>query len=597
MKNISIFFLVMAVCLTGCEDYLDRENLDTLDEQNFWTSATSMKLYAYGSYSQYFTGYGQGNSHGNYFTFGPWSDEFSSGTGWTQNTATSGNGWSFYLVRRHNIMINRVDLLPENDEVKNHWRGVARFFRAMEYADLTRLFGDIPWYDTEIMPSDVELMYKDRDPMPFVATKILEDYTYAVANVREDQPVSDDDQQVNRDVVLAYMSRNLLYLGTFMKYHDIDQEVSTLLLEKAKWAAEQLITSGKYAISDDYRALFTSADLKANKEVIFFRQYETAKLTHALIQYVNIESQTGSTLRLVNSYLAADGFPIKQSPQYDYDADNGRRLFPAQYAGRDPRMAATLVDTIRISGAHASPSTTGFVCWKFLPYDANNKDLIYQGTGSVTDAPVMRYGEVLLNYAEAAAELGQFGQADADKTINKLRNRSILKGGKGTPLPKLPAMTVSGEDVLVGGIPIDDPDRDPAVSPLLWEIRREREVELVYEGFRKNDLRRWNKFEYLKTVVAPGAPPTDLSLGAYIDFTRYSASVQAKIKTNLKFYYPDVADQNHAFINTLVNDNQKRDWIPGAAFYEKQYLNSVPLDQITLYKSKGFELSQNPGWD
>ena len=89
-------------------------------------------------------------------------------------------------------------------------------------------------------------------------------------------------------------------------------------------------------------------------------------------------------------------------------------------------------------------------------------------------------------------------------TINKLRDRDIKKNNQGDVLEKLPPITVSGTDVLANGVMIDDPDRDPSVSPLLWEIRRERAVELIYEGFRQDDLRRWKKFEYLRTVEVDG---------------------------------------------------------------------------------------------
>ena len=147
---------------------------------------------------------------------------------------------------------------------------------------------------------------------------------------------------------------------------------------------------------------------------------------------------------MVNSYLCTDGLPIKQSPVYDYASDNGIRYPEDQFVNRDPRMLATLVDSIRVNQAHSAYSTTGYLSLKFLPVNANSVDAAYNSSTNTTDAPVMRYGEVLLDYVEAAAELGQFTQTDADKTINALRNRSIKKNGVGDPLPKLPAMTVSG---------------------------------------------------------------------------------------------------------------------------------------------------------
>lgn len=591
MKTKYILVLAIVLGMSSCEDYLDRKNLDTLDDSNFWTSESNMRLYAQGAYTNYFYGYGTGFSYGSFFTFGPWADEYSSSSIWQQNTATSGNGWSFTNVRRANLMINRVDLLPVADEAKNHWRGIGRFFRAMEYFSLTKLFGAVPYYDTEIFPADVDLSYKERDPMPLVSEKILEDYEYAAANVR----LNDGVQQINRDVVLAFMSRHLLYLGTYMKYHDVDQTAATKMLEKAKWAAQQLMESGKYQVADDYRAIFSSEDLSNNPEVIFYRQYADGRAMHSLVSYNNQEAQTGTTLKMFETYLASDGLPIKQSPAYDYASDNGLRLYADQYDNRDPRLAATLVDTIKVWGTPVIHSTTGIATWKFLPYNAGSEQK-NTGSNNVTDAPVIRFGEVLLNYAEAAAELGTFSQDDANATINKLRNRSIRKNNQGSILDKLPPMEVAGTDVIANGTIIDDPDRDPTVSSLLWEIRRERAVELIYEGFRKDDLRRWKKFEYLRTVEDNDVP-TKLAIGAYIDLSVYNAEDRAKVLQFNQFYYPDENDTDRAFIYTLYDANMRRDWQPGAPYYERQYLNAIPLDQIKLYKDLGYSLTQNPGWD
>lgn len=591
MKKVYIFLIAVLVTLSGCEDYLDRKNLDVFDDNNFWTSEGNARLFAQGAYTRYFYGYGTGFAYGDFFVFGPWADEYSSSAAWTQQTATSGNGWDFAYVRRANLMLDRVSKLPVEDEAKNHWSGIARFFRAMEYSRLAREFGAVPWYDREIFPGDTELNYKARDPLPFVAQKIAEDFEFAAANVR----VNDGPQQINRDVVLAFMSRELLFLGTFMKYHDVDQSAAASMLEKTMWAAGELMNGGKYQVEDDYRALFSSADLSGNREVIFFRQYADAKATHSLVSYNNVEPQTGTTLKMFETYLAADGLPIKQSPLYDYASDNGLRAYEDAYEGRDPRLAATLVDTIKVQGVHTGYSTTGIASWKFLPYEADRSGPHYTSSTNVTDAPVIRYGEVLLNYAEAAAELGLFDQGAADKTINLLRNRSIRKNNEGDPLPKLPAMEVAGNDVMANGVAINDPERDPTVSPLLWEIRRERAVELVYEGFRRSDLQRWKKFEYLRTVE--DAAPSKLALGAYIDLTAFTEKEREDLETANQFYFPNPADEDHGFLYTLYDANMRRNWISGEPFYERQYLDAVPLDQIKLYKDVGFTLSQNPGWD
>ena len=596
MKKIIYIVVIFTFLFTACEDYLDKPGLDQFENDHFWTSEGNIRLYANKGYTAFFYGYGSGYAWGNFFTGGAWSDEYSSSSIWTQNTATSGNGWSFSWVRWANIMIEEVGKMENlSEEAQNHWLGVGRFFRAMEYSDLARMFGDIPYFDKVVLHDDVETSYKKRDPLSYVATKIMEDFQFAVDNIRQD----DGQMQINRDVALAFMSRNMLYFGTFLKYHTGEIETANALLEKAAWASEQLMNSGKYEVVDDYRSIFASENLSGNKEVIFYRQYEAAKVTHCLVSYNNKEPQTGTTLKVVETYLSTDGLPIKQSPLYDYESDNGLRYYEDQYKNRDPRMSASLVDSIRLNGPHDAYSTTGFLCWKFLPYEATGTDLIYLGSTNITDAPVIRYGEILINYAEAMTELGKFNQAAADKSVNLLRDRDIRKNNQGEVLPKLPKMIVSGDNVMVNGVAINDPDRDPSVSPLLWEIRRERAVELLFEGLRKNDLKRWKKYEYLKTVETDG--PTTLGKGAFIDLeefqAKYTPEQYKKMMDNLHFYYPDPNNTSKAFVLNLYENNMLRDWIPGNSYYERQYLNSVPIDQIKLYKDLGYELEQNEGWD
>src|SRR5665648_268534 len=114
MKKYILIIITALLGLSSCEDYLDRKNLDTFDDANFWTSEGNMRLFAMGAYAatsssstSLFYGYGSGFAYGNFFSFGPWSDEQSSSSIWTQNPAPSGNGWSFTYVRRHNVMIDR----------------------------------------------------------------------------------------------------------------------------------------------------------------------------------------------------------------------------------------------------------------------------------------------------------------------------------------------------------------------------------------------------------------------------------------------------------------------------------------------------------
>src|SRR5690606_36559448 len=174
---------------------------------------------------------------------------------------------------------------------------------------------------------------------------------------------------------------------------------------------------------------------------------------------------------------------------------------------RDGRLQQIIAPQLRMMNVVSNFALSGYAVQKVMNERLRNQPV---GTGSlnITDAPIIRYGEVLRNYVEAAAELGLLTQNDLDKTINVLRNRN------GVGLPRL---EVAGGRPAVNGTPYDDPARDPSVPSLLWEIRRERRAELIFEGHRLNDLRRWKKLEYADTE----RNPTN-NRGAYIVKSAYS---------------------------------------------------------------------------
>jgi hypothetical protein len=390
---------------------------------------------------------------------------------------------------------------------------------------------------------------------------VLADFKYAAENVR----LSDGNVglTVNRYVVLAFMSRIFLYEGTFLKYHNINQAKSKEYLEAALWAANEVIESKKFSITDEYRSLFNSLDLAGKKEIILYRKYETGLVTHSLHSYVNKEPQTGTSKDAVESFLSKDGFPITVSPLY-----KGDKTIADVMTDRDPRLTETFVpDALRVQGIATNYSTSGYAVRKF--YNEALKDAL-EGNGqlNITDAPVIRYGEVLLNYAEVAAELGTLTQADIDKSINLLRAR---------PGINIPKLQIIGGQPAVGGKVYDDPKRDPTVPALLWEIRRERRTELMFEGFRLDDLKRWKKLEYTDTQAKP-----DINRGAWIKRSNYPGLL-ASIKIE--------NDAPEGYIIPAFNAASQRPFVD-----PKVYLDPIPLDQIKLYQDRGVTLAQNPGW-
>jgi hypothetical protein len=555
--------LLIAALVAGCKkDFLERLPLDQLTDDTYWTSENNVRAFAWGFYPDFFPGYGSGYAWGAYFSGQSLNDDFAPTTPpqFTRNVPASGGGWSFGYVRKANIMLDRVQRVPMEQEAINHWMGIARFFRGMEYASLVNRFGDVPWYGRELTDADEDLLYKPRDPRTLVMDSVLKDFQFAAANVREADGTPG--LTVNKYVVLAFMSRVFLFEGTWQKYHENNLTKANEYLEAAKWAANQVIESNKYEVAPDYRGLFSSLSLAGNKEIIMYREYETGLLTHSLNSYVNKEPQTGISKNAIDSYLGADGKPIAISAVY-----NGDHTVADALSNRDPRINETVVNELRLNGEIPNYSTSGYAVHKFL--NESIKDLP-EGNGSLnpTDAPIIRYGEVLMNYAEACAELGTITQADLDKSINKLRDRADVQ---------MPHLEVIGGEPAVGGEVYDDPDRDPTVPSLIWEIRRERRVELMMEGFRLNDLRRWKKLEYTDTQGNP-----TINRGVWI----------------VKADHPDMKD-------VFIENDADEGYIVPAYKAESQrlfteprvYLNPLPLDQIKLYQDKGAELKQNPGWE
>ena len=568
MKLRIIALALSFLAISACDDFLEKPPLDSLIDETYWTTESNVRSFSWGFYTAYFSGYGSGYSWGKFFSGQTLNDDFAPASPnqfrRTVPTAATSSYWNFSNVRKANIFLDRVQTVPMDEEAILHWSGVARFFRGLEYFDLVKQFGDVPWYDEELSESDPEILYKPRDSRDFVMDRVLEDFEFAVKNVRIDD--GNEGQTVNRAVVLALMSRVFLFEGTWQKYQNNNNEKAKEYLEASKNAAAELISTGGYTLGN-YREVFNSLNLAGNPEVILFRHYEPGILTHALNSYNNMEPQTGVSKDAIEAYLASDGFPIGLSSVYQ-----GDKGIENVMANRDPRIYETLVsDELRLNGIASNYSTTGYATHKFL-----NEVIKDQPEGSsnlnYTDSPVLRYGEVLINYAEAAAELATVGgaaltQADLDISVNVLRDR---------PGIILPHLEVKGNVAAVNGMVYDDPARDPDVPSIIWEIRRERRIELMMEGFRSNDLARWAKFEYTDTEAN-----SDINRGAWIRRADYPALQSSVTLTNGEEGY--IIPATAAVSQRLFED-------------PKVYLDPIPLDQITLYEQEGVTLTQNPGW-
>ena len=587
-------FLLMNSCLNN--DFMEVYPKDQQTELTSFRSYENFKTYSWGLYNVFFgyaykTGQTDEIFKGDYEADNMIKHVSGNESQWAYQKAkvpASSDSWDYEYIRRVNLMLDNIDQSSMNDAEKAHWRSVGYFFRAYKYFKMLSLYGDLPWVE-HALSEDSEELYFPRDPRDVVAQNILNNLKYAEEHIKVD---GDGNNTINRAVVQSLISRFCLFEGTWRKYHALPN--ATTYLEECTRASKEVMN--KYTtLHPNYEELFNSESLDGINGIILYKEYATSQLCHGLTRMVRTgESQIEATKDAVDSYLCSDGHPIKNSTTYGGDKD-----VYAQFRNRDYRLYHTVCPPYMVSLASASTtqwkftdnpsereyidlmatisketyhrlptsnfkgfitkgqphfknvnwgqgwnaSQMGFWVWKY--YNTHTDASTANGV-CTTDAPLFRLGEILLNYAEAMYELGLFDQSIADKTINKLRKRAHVA------------------DMVLTDITTDfDPERDQDVNPLLWEIRRERRVELMGEGTRLDDLRRWKKRHYVNKQ------PT----GVYLkDASEFNVKVMNGPSNNEGYVY---------YFEKPIG------WL------EHYYLNPIPLNQLALNPA----LEQNSGWE
>ena len=574
-----------AAALVGCEQYLTEEPQDKFaDGDAFWKGEEALRLetnYFYSSFSSY------GAAHSGRFYAASKSDDYGQDNNNPEYSVTipSGTGvWasSYQEARRANLIMARMANMELSDEVRKHYEGFCRYYRAIQHFDVVRAYGDCVWQGHEVDMNDEAWQAQERTDRAEIMRKVCEDLKFAGENCRD----YSDGRAFHKYVAYVMLSRAALFEGTWQKYHENNATVANEFFAIAKAAALEVMNSGKWSIHDNYGANYISKDLKGNSEMIMYKQFQydaEIKLGHGLHGYSSSSTPTwGMTKDAVESYCNADGLPIHVS-----EAGFDDSTVQSAIAGRDARLAHNVCDSVVMLDTYSwlkgINSTTGYWLTKFVV-----KDYVLNGGANElapyndTDGPVFMYSEVLLNYAEACAEMGSMTQADADKSINLLR----------TQHGKIPALTVAGTTVSVNGTVITkDPKNIYGVNELIWEVRRERRNELICDGFRTDDLKRWKMGAQLDFSKNPSGivGVSEAAVQAYYDYTKnvydwnglHDGKEWADIEGD---YWRTIGDQK--YISAFHPDRNR-------VFDEtKNYLDPLPSG-ITLINPN---LGQNPGW-
>lgn len=380
--------------------------------------------------------------------------------------------------------------------------GEAYFFRAYLYFELVQIYGDAILL-TEPLDLNSEKLSAPRDSRTVVIDQVLADLDSAAVYLPE---LPREDGRLCKDAAYAMAGRVALYEGTWEKYHKDDmwqtgdinsttnnERVATLL-HKAITSNEKVMSGGHYQLFSNatlaetsYRYMFILEDgaqcnpanvnKAANKEYIIKKRHRNGDKLALNVTHAMTNNIVYYTRKFANMHLCQDGLPIDKSPLFA-----GYASPTDEYKNRDNRMLMNMLQ-------HGENYWTNDGKWRTTWTDA---DLASSLTNSATsnsgyhnkkwgverqvddnfesmDWPVLRYAEVLLNWAEAKYEYdGRINDGDLNRSLNQVRKRSN---------PKMKPLT--NELVSANGLDMRE------------EIRRERTVEFILEGMRIDDLKRW----------------------------------------------------------------------------------------------------------
>jgi hypothetical protein len=591
--------------LSACnDDFLEQYPQTRLSPEVFFRTVTDLQLYVNGL-----------NDMGNLNTLGWYDDKESDNVTYGQdsemyrwlltdlrspeNAAVSEwNKDSWNALRAVNLMLSRVDAdnMEGNKDDINHYVGVARYYRAWFYIEKIKKFGEVPWIEKPLSGDDPQL-YEAKTPRAELIQHVLDDLDFAVANVKTDMG---NKTRIHKYCALALLSRFALYEGTYRKYHSEVGLSSTAneLLQKSIVASEQLMNSGEFDITgagtvdmgngmtgcEGFRSLFSSLDPSGNREIIKWVDTDPDLTFPANVNWSNDlmgdPDDYSLSRSLQESFLTKDGRPYSTVAGYD------KKEYSEIFADRDPRLA----ETIAYPGAHevadgspvyhlTEPIRGGYHQIKYFVPDRGREWKNPSSLGQYNGILIYRYGEVLLNYAEAKAELGQFNQTIADQTVNKLRDRVGM-----------PHFNAERE--------VDATLRSlyPNISDVtILALRRERRVELAGEGHRLMDINRWYAGKVFELPISkqgiyvPGLPYVYDVTGDGVPDIGIAASESEKTDVpNVTWFYQEqfyLEGGSSGFVRNREDQNRRFD-------EPKDYYRPIPIGETVLNP----QLLQPYGW-
>lgn len=649
IKNI-ISFAILSILLSGlfsCNDFLDREPLDKLIPDNFFSSEGDLAAYTINAYA--FTSVQPGEYGISVFRFDNGTDNQAGPTGsnvWLpgeKKVAASGGAWEFSKIRAANYFFDNV--LPKynagrisgNQENIKHYIGEMYVIRAYAYFDKLQSLGDFPIITTTL-PDDEHVLIEasKRQSRNKVARFILDDLSKAIDFLSEVAPGGKN--RISKNVAHLLRARVALYEATWEKYHkgtalvpggpgwpgntadlqgfNIDSEIDYFLTEAmkdAKIVGDKMVNNltvntaaregmdNKLNSLNPYYTMFCDVDMDKYDEVLMWRQFARGQVTHNIqMELCRNGGSSGWTRGMVESFLMENGLPIYALGS-GYKGDN--QGVNSTLEGRDSRIVIftkkdgdinyyeddgtpNIYTKPLILNSAETRAVTGYTVKKGKHYSSLMATIHHEGiTGSI----VFRGTEAMLIYMEASYEKKKEIDETADKYWRALRRRAHVDENYQKTIDATEMLQEAKGDW--GAY-----SHGQLIDPTLYNIRRERRNELCGEGFRWADITRWRSLDQIHNYQIEGFHFWNTPYeNAYVDDKGNNLIVVDPVKGNMspkeesEYLRPyQIIKVNNLFYN-------------GYNFIEAHYLEPIAQSNFRQTSSDKSDLTksviyQNPGW-
>ena len=548
-----IYNYILLGCLISssfaCSDILNKKDLSAVTEEDVWNDSKYATAYLDKLCRDNLPDWDAGASNN--------SDEANGGDGimYGQLTTSSIDTWNYAQIRKINLLLQKVGSGSIDEETQNTLKAQALVLRAWRYFQMVRLYGGVPLI---LEPQELtDDLYVTRAKTSECIAQMVKDLDDAIA-ILPWKWTSDDEGRITKAAAMAFKGRILLYWASPQFNPDNDKQRWEDAYNANKQVMEELAQNG-YGLYGSYSDLWFD---EMNVEAVFVKRFQEPGLTNSwnagtrpISEAQNYTGWNRPSLEMVESYPMADGTPITESKDYD----------PVYFwKNRDPRFAQSIayngclwelsgksgrIQWTYVGSELNNPTPSGFYCRKAV----DESYTPYYTERSSTDWIEIRYAEVLMNYAECAAELGK--NDEAYTILKQIRNRAgILPGSDG----------LYG---LKAGMSQDD---------MIKAIMLERKIEFAFEGKRYWDLRRRRLFaSELNGTRRHGLLPK----------LKISQEEFDKIKDNVDID----KDKDAYFRDSLIVLDTKFD----IDFKDNYYFYAIPNKHLETNS----KLEQTQGWD